>query len=128
MATVDLATRDRLLADHLRLVRRLCRRYSHSGEPMEHLVQVGTIGLLKAIEKFDPQRGNDLIAYAMPVIVGEIKNYFRDHGWGGKRTKEAPATKDGSRARCRRPSPDPRSRAHRPGDRGDDRILSGRGV
>ena len=76
--------RDRLVADHLPLVRRLCLRFSRSGEPLEDLVQVGTIGLLKAIEKYDPDRGSSLIAFAVPLIVGEIKNYFRDHGWAVK--------------------------------------------
>ena len=51
---------------------------------MEDLVQVGSIGLLKAIEKYDPDRGSEFIAFAVPVIVGEIKNYFRDHGWAIK--------------------------------------------
>ena len=70
--------------DHLALVRRLCRRFRHSGEPLEDIVQVGTIGLLKAIEKYDPDRGSGFAAFAVPVIVGEIKNYFRDHGWAVK--------------------------------------------
>ena len=80
----DLAARDRLVADHLPLVSRLCRRFAHLGERLEDLVQVGTIGLLKAINKYDPQRGNHFVAFAVPVIVGEIKNYFRDHGWAVK--------------------------------------------
>ena len=76
--------RDRLVSDHLPLVRRLCRRFSYSGEPLDDLMQVGTIGLLKAIKKFDPQLGSNFIAFAVPVIVGEVKNYFRDHGWAVK--------------------------------------------
>ena len=51
---------------------------------MEDLVQVGTIGLIKAVGKYDPGRGTTFKAYAVPVIVGEIKNYFRDHGWAVK--------------------------------------------
>jgi RNA polymerase sigma-B factor len=51
---------------------------------MEDLVQVGSIGLLKAVAKFDPEYGNGFVAFAVPVIVGEIKNYFRDHGWAIK--------------------------------------------
>ena len=78
------AARDRLVAQHLPLVRRLSYRFSHSGEPLEDLVQVGSLGLLKAIEKYDPQRGSPFTAYAVPLIVGEIKNYFRDHGWAVK--------------------------------------------
>ena len=51
---------------------------------MEDLVQVGTIGVIKAVEKYDPSRGTTFKAYAVPVIIGEIKNYFRDHGWAVK--------------------------------------------
>ena len=78
------AKRDRLVRDHLPLVHRLCRKFHRSGEPVEDLVQVGSIGLLKAIEKFDPDRGFNFMTYAVPVIVGEIKNYLRDHGWAVK--------------------------------------------
>ena len=80
----DLAARDRLVSDHLPLVFRLCRRFAHLGEPVEDLVQVGAIGLLKAINKYDRRRGNNFVAFAVPVIVGEIKNHFRDHGWAVK--------------------------------------------
>ena len=73
--------RERLVLDHLPLVRRLCRRFYRSGEPLDDLLQVGTIGLLKAIKKFDPELGSKFVSFAIPVIVGEIKNYFRDHGW-----------------------------------------------
>jgi len=80
----DMTARERLVEDHLPLVRRLCRRFNHSGEPLEDLIQAGSIGLLKAIEKYHPARGNSFIAFAVPEIVGEIKNYFRDHGWAVK--------------------------------------------
>ena len=80
----DLVARDRLVSDHLPLVGRLCRRFAHLGEPLEDLVQVGTVGLLKAIDKYDPRRGNNFVAFAVPVIVWEIKNHFRDHGWAVK--------------------------------------------
>jgi len=82
--TREITFRDQLVAQHLPLVNRLCRRFQHLGEPMDDLVQVGTIGLIKAIDKYDPQRGNKLAAFAIPVVVGEIKNYFRDHGWAVK--------------------------------------------
>ena len=78
---VDEQDRDRLGTSHLGLVRRLCGKFRNSGEPMEDLVQVGSVGLLKAAAKYDPERGSSFAAYAIPVIVGEIKNYFRDHGW-----------------------------------------------
>ncbi|PKB82228.1 MAG: hypothetical protein BZY88_05045 [SAR202 cluster bacterium Io17-Chloro-G9] len=82
--TRDLSIRDQLVAEHLPLVVRLCRRFQHLGEPMDDLIQVGAIGLIKAIDKYDPERGNKLAAFAIPVVVGEIKNYFRDHGWAVK--------------------------------------------
>ena len=75
---------ERLITDYSPLVRRLCRRFHFSGEPLEDLVQIGTVGLLKASKKFDPERGSNFISFAVPVIVGEIKNYFRDHGWAVK--------------------------------------------
>ena len=81
---MDVQTRNRLASDYLPLVRRLCARFSSSGDPSEDLVQVGSIGLLKALDKFDLDRGSSFIAFAVPLIVGEIKNYFRDHGWAVK--------------------------------------------
>jgi len=80
----DEQERDHLVTRHLGLVRRLCAKYRNSGEPMEDLVQVGSVGLLKAAAKYDPELGSNFAAYAIPVIVGEIKNYFRDHGWAVK--------------------------------------------
>ena len=59
-------------------------RFRHVGEPMDDLVQIGSVGLLKAADKFDPHRGFSFMTYAVPVIVGEIKNYLRDHGWAVK--------------------------------------------
>ena len=81
---VETETRDRLAARHLPLVRRLCERYRYSGVAVEDLVQIGCIGLLKAIDKFDPDRGSEFLAFAVPVIMGEVKNFFRDHGWSVK--------------------------------------------
>ena len=83
-ANLAAVNRDQMVRKYLPLVRRLCRRFSHSGEPLEDLIQVGTVGLLKAIEKYDPARGTRFISFAIPVIVGEVKNYFRDHGWAVK--------------------------------------------
>ncbi len=77
----DLEEREYLINGHKGLVRRLCAKFRNSGEPMEDLVQVGSVGLLKAAAKYDPELGNSFAAHAIPVIVGEIKNYFRDHGW-----------------------------------------------
>ena len=80
----DDQTRDHLVTSHLGLVRRLCAKFRNSREPFEDLVQVGSVGLLKAAAKYDPELGSIFAAYAVPVIVGEIKNYFRDHGWAVK--------------------------------------------
>jgi RNA polymerase sigma-B factor len=63
------------------LAYRLARRYQRPGEPIEDLAQVATIGLLKALDRFDPERGHDFMAYAAPTILGELKRYFRDFGW-----------------------------------------------
>jgi RNA polymerase sigma-B factor len=76
--------RARLVEEHLPLVHRLCNKYRYSGVAIEDLVQVGSVGLVKAIDKFDPERGTEFLAFAIPVIMGEIKNYFRDHGWAVK--------------------------------------------
>ena len=82
--TMDASDRARFVRDYTPLVHRLCRRFSGYGEPLEDLVQVGTVGLIKAIAKYDPTRGVSFMTFAVPVIVGEIKNYFRDHGWSVK--------------------------------------------
>jgi RNA polymerase sigma-B factor len=63
------------------LVRSLARRYSYRGEQLDDLVQIGAIGLIKAIDRFDVNRGVELTTYATPNIIGEIKRHFRDRGW-----------------------------------------------
>jgi RNA polymerase sigma-B factor len=73
--------REALVHLHLPLVEHCARRFRNRGEPLEDLVQVGTIGLLKSIDRFDPDRGVEFSTYATPTIVGEIKRYFRDKGW-----------------------------------------------
>ncbi|MFP5351225.1 MAG: RNA polymerase sigma factor SigF [Actinomycetota bacterium] len=77
----QLALRERLVAQHIGLVEFLARRFRNRGEPLEDLVQVGTIGLLKAIERFDLEREVEFSTYATPTIVGELKRHFRDKGW-----------------------------------------------
>ena len=73
--------RARLVDQHIGLVEFLARRFRNRGEPLEDLVQVGTIGLLKAIERFDLDREVEFSTYATPTIVGELKRHFRDKGW-----------------------------------------------
>ena len=73
--------RDELVHLHLPLVEHCARRFRNRGEPLEDLVQVGTIGLLKAIDRFETGRAVEFSTYATPTIVGEIKRHFRDKGW-----------------------------------------------
>ena len=77
----DVQAREQLIEQYLPLVRSLARRYSYRGEQLEDLVQVGCIGLIKAIDRFDIERGVELTTYATPNIIGEIKRHFRDKGW-----------------------------------------------
>ena len=78
------ALRDELVVGHLNLVRYLAVKFANRGEALDDLIQVGTVGLLKAIDRFDLERGVEFTTYATPTIVGEIKRYFRDKGWAVK--------------------------------------------
>ncbi len=80
----DTRARDELIMRYLPLVYGVSRRYCQRGEQLEDLVQVGCIGLIKAIDRFDLDRGVALSTYATPNIIGEIKRYFRDKGWAVK--------------------------------------------
>jgi len=73
--------RDELISSHLGLVTHIARKYANRGEPLDDLIQVGTIGLIKAIDRFAPEKGFEFSTFAMPTIVGEIKRYFRDKTW-----------------------------------------------
>ncbi|MER7888517.1 SigB/SigF/SigG family RNA polymerase sigma factor [Micromonospora sp. NPDC094482] len=75
------AMRDKAIEAWLPLANHLARRYSGRGEPSDDLVQTAAIGLIKAIDKFDPSRGVDFAGYAIPTIVGELKRHFRDRTW-----------------------------------------------
>ncbi len=76
--------RSDLVVAHLNLVRFLAHKFANRGEPLDDLVQVGTVGLLKAIDRFELDRGVEFTTYATPTIIGEIKRYFRDKGWAVK--------------------------------------------
>jgi RNA polymerase sigma-B factor len=78
------ALRDELVRRHLPLVHFLVRRFRGRGEPLDDLVQVATIGLIKAVDRFDLERGIEFSTYATPTVVGEVKRHFRDRGWAIK--------------------------------------------
>jgi RNA polymerase sigma-B factor len=69
--------RDRAIAEHMPLVESIARRYARSGEPLDDLVQTGSVGLIKAVDRFDPARGRSLAAFAGPAIDGEIRHHLR---------------------------------------------------
>ncbi|MBI2708212.1 MAG: SigB/SigF/SigG family RNA polymerase sigma factor [Actinobacteria bacterium] len=79
--TRDRAIRDELIEAHLRLAEHLARRFVNRGVPIDDLVQVASLGLLKAVERFEPERGLEFSTFATPTIVGELKRHFRDKGW-----------------------------------------------
>jgi RNA polymerase sigma-B factor len=74
----DFEARRQLIEAHLPLVRALASRFVRDGEQLEDLVQVGSVGLIKAVDRYDPRRGSSLTAYAVPTIVGEIRRHLRD--------------------------------------------------
>jgi RNA polymerase sigma-B factor len=108
-----LAAREGLVTLHLPLVEHCARRFRNRGEPFEDLVQVGTIGLIKSIDRFDLARGVEFSTYATPTIIGEIKRYFRDKGWAIRvprrlqelRMQISAATGDLTQALGRSPTP-----------------------
>jgi RNA polymerase sigma-B factor len=77
----DLAARDELVDRFMPFARKLALRYIHGREPIDDLMQVASIGLLNAIDRFDPERGKKFTAFAAPTIIGELKRHFRDKGW-----------------------------------------------
>jgi RNA polymerase sigma-B factor len=79
--THDPQLRTELVTAHIGLAEYLARRFTNRGEPLDDLVQVASLGLLKAVDRFDPERGLEFSTYATPTIVGELKRHFRDKGW-----------------------------------------------
>ena len=79
--TGDPAAREQLVERFLPLARQLARRYQRGGEQLDDLVQVASLGLLKAIDRFDPERATAFSSFAVPTILGELKRHFRDKGW-----------------------------------------------
>jgi RNA polymerase sigma-B factor len=77
----DRRARERLIERWLPLARSVARRYERSGEPLEDLVQVASLALIKAIDRYDPALGHAFTSYAVPSIMGELKRHFRDRGW-----------------------------------------------
>lgn len=77
----DLAARERLIERSLPLAHSLARRYANRGEPLEDLEQVAGLGLLKALDRYDPEHGSSFLRFAAPTILGELKRHFRDKGW-----------------------------------------------
>jgi RNA polymerase sigma-B factor len=80
-ASGDPAAREQLVERFLPLARQLARRYQRGGEQLDDLVQVASLGLLKAIDRFDPERETAFSSFAVPTILGELKRHFRDKGW-----------------------------------------------
>jgi len=80
----DQMAREELVEQFLPLAESLAQRYRRGAEPLEDLVQVASVGLLNAIDRFDPERGTAFSSFAVPTIVGELKRYFRDKGWAIK--------------------------------------------
>ncbi|MER2092146.1 SigB/SigF/SigG family RNA polymerase sigma factor [Saccharopolyspora rectivirgula] len=73
--------RDRLVTEHLPIAEHIARRFRHRGEPHDDLFQVATVGLINAVDRFNPERGTDFLSYAVPTIMGEVRRHFRDTGW-----------------------------------------------
>jgi RNA polymerase sigma-B factor len=87
----DRGARARVIEENLPLVQTLARRFSRPGEPIDDLVQVGSIGLIKAVDGYREERGRDLGAYAVPTIVGELRRHVRDRPAGMRARGSSPS-------------------------------------
>ncbi|ATY16024.1 SigB/SigF/SigG family RNA polymerase sigma factor [Amycolatopsis sp. AA4] len=87
--------RDILVREHLELARNLARKFRNRDEAMDDLVQIATVGLIHAVDRYDPTQGTDFLAFAVPTISGELRHHFRDNSWSvrvPRRLKELNAT------------------------------------
>jgi RNA polymerase sigma-B factor len=84
----DAAAREALVDRYLPLAHRLANRYRHTNEEIEDLRQVASVALVKAVDRFDPDRGTAFSSFAVPTILGELKRHFRDHGWAVRVPRE----------------------------------------
>ena len=75
------ALRSKLVTGYLPVVQHIARRFAGRGEPVDDLEQAGTVGLLNAVDRFEPDRGIDFLSYAVPTITGEVRRHFRDRTW-----------------------------------------------
>jgi len=73
--------RDRLVTGYLPVAQHIARRFAHRGEPLDDLTQVATVGLINAIDRFDPDKGGEFFSFAVPTISGEVRRHFRDQSW-----------------------------------------------
>jgi RNA polymerase sigma-B factor len=73
--------RTRLVTEHMPVAEHIARRFSHQGAPLEDLAQVARIGLINAVDRFDPKHGSDFMSYAVPTIMGEVRRHIRDTSW-----------------------------------------------
>lgn len=87
--TGDRALRNELVAEHLSLAEAMARRFANRGEPLDDLEQVAMLGLVKAVERFDPRHGVPFAGFAVPTITGELRRHFRDATWSVKVTRRA---------------------------------------
>ncbi len=76
--------REQLISGYLPVAEHIARRFAGRGEPLDDLVQVATVGLIKAMDRFEPSRGSHFLAFAVPTITGEVRRYFRDHSWSAR--------------------------------------------
>lgn len=125
----DVEARRLLIEQHLPLVRVLASRFVRHGEQLDDLAQIGAVGLIKAVDRFDPTRGSSLVAYAVPTILGEIRRHLRDgarpvrlprDGWTHTPVRAVPLDVEAEAARD--------AAAERRLELGEERILIARGL